>query len=248
MLFFLLALEQIDDIHVVPPGLGADRIRSGRRSPVRLCTFIATPCGDRCVVALAQHRGDGSSLEVGGTRVQRCLETAAGTVGKGFLTKRFGRADDAGHQARRRLDDRHGRDLAAAQHVVADRQLLADLVARTLVDTLVAAADEQDRRAPPASSRATPWSNRRPCGESRMQRMSGLGLAQRAHRADHRLGLEAPSPRRRRRARRPPGDAGLRCARAGRARAARRRRPRARARRHRLPSGPGNTSGKIVST
>src|SRR4029077_3898143 len=120
----------------------------GATQPGPLCTLLATPCGDGCVVPFAQDCGNASSLKLGGTRVQRCLETALGAVRKCFVTKRFGRTDNAGHQARRRLDDCHGRDLAAAQHVVTDRQLLADLIARTLVDTLVAAADEEDRALP----------------------------------------------------------------------------------------------------
>ena len=55
----------------------------------------------------------------------------------------FGRSDDARDKSRDRVDDRHDGDLTAAQDVVPDRELLADLGARALVDALVAPADEE---------------------------------------------------------------------------------------------------------
>ena len=52
------------------------------------------------MVALAEDGGDRASLEISGTGVERCLETAAGTLGKRLLAERFGRTDHAGDETR----------------------------------------------------------------------------------------------------------------------------------------------------
>ncbi len=141
------------------------------------------------MIALAQHRRDRASLEVGGACVQRCLEAASGAIRKRLIAERFRRTDHAGHQPSGGFDDRHRRDLTAAQHVVTDRQLLADLVARTLIDALIAAADKEDRafgRELVSDSLIELTSLRREQDAPDV----GLGFAQRAHRAYHRFRLE----------------------------------------------------------
>jgi hypothetical protein len=49
-------------------------------------------------------------------------------------------AEHAGQKARASVDDRHGRDLAAAQHEVAEAQLLVDETPHPLVEPFVAPA------------------------------------------------------------------------------------------------------------
>src|SRR5579864_919997 len=96
------------------------------------------------MVALAQDGRDRASLEISWACVEGRLETAAGTFGKCLLTERLRRSDDAGDETGGCLDHGHRGDFAAAENVVSDGQLVADLVARTLVDALVTTADEQD--------------------------------------------------------------------------------------------------------
>src|SRR3569833_589810 len=54
-------------------------------------------------------------------------------------------AQDTGHEPHNRVDDHRGRQLAAAQNVVADGKLhVAVELVDALVDTLIASADQHD--------------------------------------------------------------------------------------------------------
>ena len=76
--------------------------------------------------------------------------------------------DRARQQADHRVDHDEGRQLAAGQDVVADRELEVDERADPLVDALVAGADEDEVRSAPARSWARAWSNTSPAGSSRI--------------------------------------------------------------------------------
>ncbi len=91
------------------------------------------------MVAAEQDLGHCLALELGRSRVLRVLEQA---VGERLLDDRFG-LDCPGQQAQHGVDDDHRRQLAAGQHVVADRQLQIDHPAHPVVDALVARAHEQ---------------------------------------------------------------------------------------------------------
>jgi hypothetical protein len=83
--------------------------------------LLVTPPGDRSVVPGEKDRGNvtppvppvpAGRLGVDGILQQPLL--------MGLLDERLGVADDAGQQARDRLDDRQHRHLAAVEHVVAE--------------------------------------------------------------------------------------------------------------------------------
>src|SRR5258708_18650522 len=108
---------------------------AGAPSPAQLLALLAVPSLDGGVVAAAQDFGYGPALEVGGPGVERWFEAVG--LGEGLASQRLRGAKGTGEQPCSGLDDRHGRDLAPAEHVVADAQLLADLRSRALLDALV---------------------------------------------------------------------------------------------------------------
>src|SRR2546430_1178123 len=62
-------------------------------------------------------------------------------IGVGFRARRVGPAEHAGNEPNSRIGDDQGGNLAAAEHVIADRDLLrSEMVGDALVDTLVMAA------------------------------------------------------------------------------------------------------------
>src|SRR5215831_16188437 len=104
----------------------------------------APPAPNPAVIAREQDRWDRPVAEHLGARVLRVLEQAPRervVRGGGLLAER------AGHESRHRLGDHEGGQLAAAEHVVADRQLLIhEMLAHALVHTLVAAAHQDQVR------------------------------------------------------------------------------------------------------
>ena len=129
------------------------------RPPQRL---TPAPPRDTRVVARQQHRAapaqprnSSGRVYCGGSSRPLANDSRSGCA---FAAQR------ARQEPRDRVGDHQGRQLAARQHVVADRQLLVrDVLAHALVHALVAAGQE-DRGAPPASSRATACVKRRPAG------------------------------------------------------------------------------------
>ena len=85
-----------------------------------------------------------------------------------------------GQQPRHGVDDDQRRELAAGQHVVADRQLEVDEVADPLVDALVARADEDQVRARRRGRRPAPGGRPRRPASSRIAVESGRRSASRA--------------------------------------------------------------------
>src|SRR5579859_5133615 len=105
-----------------------------------LRSLLPAPLPDSRVVAREQHVGDAHAPVLGGPRE---LRAACQVSTERVLRERVRVSDDAGDQAPDRIDQQHRRDLAAAQHVVADRDLVRGKTrAHTVVDALVAAADD----------------------------------------------------------------------------------------------------------
>ena len=97
------------------------------------------PGGDLAVIAGDEHLRDRPALPHLRPGVLRVFQQAVGEalLGAGGL-----RAHDAGHQPHAGIDQRHGGDLAAGQHVIADRDLFESArLDHPLVDALEAAAD-----------------------------------------------------------------------------------------------------------
>src|SRR5213082_264470 len=115
-----------------------------RHRGLALRGLLPAPLPNPGVVAREQHVGDAHAAIFGRPRELR----AAGQLSaERVLLQGLRVADHAGDQAADRVDEHHRRDLAAAQDVVADRDLVrgqarADLV----VDALVAAADDDQPR------------------------------------------------------------------------------------------------------
>ena len=98
------------------------------------------PFVDRGVVAGEQHLGDVEAAVAGRAGVLRVLEQA---VVEALVDRAPLVAEHAGQRADHRVDDDHGRQLAAGEHVVAQRDDLVGQGVAALVDALVVAADEQ---------------------------------------------------------------------------------------------------------
>src|SRR5579859_6593350 len=105
-----------------------------------LRSLLPAPLPDSRVVAREQHVGDAHAPVLG----RPCELRAARQVStERVLHQRVRVSDDAGDQAPDRVDQHHRRDLAAAQHVVADRDLVRGQTrAHAIVDALVSAADD----------------------------------------------------------------------------------------------------------
>ena len=152
-----------------------------------------------------------------------------------------GQQPDAG------IEQRHGGDLAARQHVVADRNLLEPAALdHALVDAFEAAADDD---APgPVGQRRDPRLRQRRAARAHQQARPRVACAALASIAAARRRRASPCRARRRPACRRPCDACRshdRGCRPPRATTVRRRAP---CRRGSRRAGPGNISGKIVST
>ena len=147
-------------------------------------------------------------------------------------------ADHARHEPRDRVDDHQRRQLAARQHVVADRQLLGRQAApHPLVHPFVAAAQHHDV---PQPAQPLGVGVREPPPSGDVSTTAAGAPALRANRFDRRetaAPASAPSPARRRTARRRRPGAGRSCNRAGRA--PRRRAARARSPARRSPPSSG---------
>ena len=171
-----------------------------------------------------------------------------------FLKRFEGRrslvAQHSRQQPRHRIDHHRRRQLAAAQHIIADRNLFIRQVLRhALVHAFVAAADQQQFRALRSAVR------HRLIEHAALRRKQHHFLARTSRSGqidstacEHRLAASAPCPRRRRTAGHPPSCAGrvssradCGCgSRAGPASLARFTTP--------CANGPAKNSGKIVST
>ena len=91
------------------------------------------------MVAGEEDLRDAGAAEVFGTGVLGVFEEAGGegVVGRGGLV-----AEDAGEEAGDGVEDDEGGELAAAEYVVADRELLVDVGFDAFVEALVAGADQ----------------------------------------------------------------------------------------------------------
>src|SRR4029077_5657838 len=99
--------------------------------------LAAAPLLDAGVVAREEHVGDQQPPIVGGTRE---LRPSGGLFREAVLRQRLRISDYAGHQPGHSVDEYHRGDLAAAQNIVADRDLArgqpgADAVVDALVST-----------------------------------------------------------------------------------------------------------------
>src|SRR6266851_5878870 len=154
-----------------------------RRSFSRL---VAAPLLDAGVVAREEHVGDHQSPKVGGTGELRpsrrlCRETV--------WRKWLWISDDAGHEPGHSVDEDHRRDLAAAQHIVADRDLArGQPSADAIVDALVSTAHDDHA-----------WLCSELCGELLVEALAPwlhehdrawVVRTDRLHRLEHRLGLD----------------------------------------------------------
>ena len=125
-----------------PALLFAERVRRdqvGAACSSHLQGLAVPPAGDRLVVAGEQHRGDRLPFPVCRAGPLRVFEAPRR---ERFLAGGERAAEDAGDEARHRLDDRRRRHLAARQDEVADPQLLVDQPRRPLVDPFVAPTDQ----------------------------------------------------------------------------------------------------------
>ena len=114
----------------------------GAELPGALVGLFLLPAGDLGEVARKQDVGDPPAAEFGGAGVDRRRQQVvlkAVREGRGFV------ADGARNDAHDRVGDDAGRQLAARQHVVADRDFARDEVfADAVVDALVVAAEDDD--------------------------------------------------------------------------------------------------------
>src|SRR5436309_15593294 len=105
------------------------------------------------VIAREQDLGYPHAPEVGGPRV---LRTPRELAAERVVLERLRVPHHAGHEPAHGVDQRHGGDLAAALHVVADRDLARGEAGKEpVVDPLVAAADDDQARLARELSRDT---------------------------------------------------------------------------------------------
>src|SRR5882762_5628443 len=106
--------------------------------------LLAAPLLDAGVVSGKENFGNAHAAILGRPRV---LRPARRLDGKIVVGQRVWIADDAGHQARDRIDQHHRGDLAAAQDIVADRYLArVERGPNAVVDPFVPSAhDDQPR-------------------------------------------------------------------------------------------------------
>ena len=96
------------------------------------------------MVAAHEHRGHALAVELGRTGVLRVLEQAAVLGGRERLVHVAHLvAQGAGNKTHDGVGYDHSGQLAAREHVVADRQALVGIRIRALIDALVTTAHEQ---------------------------------------------------------------------------------------------------------
>ncbi len=134
---------------------GREQVRApGERPPQRL---PQPPAAHGAVIAADEDRRHVLAAERRRPGVLRVLEQS---VGERFLVGRCV-VDRSREQPDHRVDDDEGRQLAAGQDVVADRELEIDEGPDPLVDALVARADEDRGGTASARSWARSWLNGR---------------------------------------------------------------------------------------
>src|SRR5215204_1919513 len=127
-----LSFEETDLKQVRPP-LPCDPLRLG-----------APPPRNRSMIAGEQHLWDRAPLPFARPGVMGIFEEPAFEA---LLRAGGVLAHDAREQSHTGVEHRHGGDLAAREHIVADRDLLErPALDRPLVDALEAAADDEDTR------------------------------------------------------------------------------------------------------
>ena len=118
--------------------------RSGRRSRVIRSASSLPPFVDPLVIARQQHVGNRAPLPFARPRVMGIFEQAALEA---LLLARFDLAHHAGDQPHAGVEHGERRDLAARQHVVADRHLDQPAAGDdALVDALETRADDDEPR------------------------------------------------------------------------------------------------------
>src|SRR5581483_6446548 len=114
------------------------------RGVLALLGLLPAPAVDARVVAREKHLGHAHAAKLGRARVLRAARKLAA---ERVVLERRRVADDAGDEPADRVDQHHGRDLGAAQYVIADRDLAgAEAGAHAVVDALVAAAHDDQAR------------------------------------------------------------------------------------------------------
>src|SRR5215218_5658215 len=104
-----------------------------------LAAARAAPRPDLGVVSRQQDLGDAPAPVLRRTRVVRVLGIAAQRLAEGLLDRGLRMAERTGQLAQDRVADDHRRQLAAREHVAADRDLVrAEVVDDPLVEALVA--------------------------------------------------------------------------------------------------------------
>ena len=164
----------------------------GRRSRVRSRACSRAPAPDRAVVAGVRIAGTSMPAELGGRVYCGYSSRPARTTPPPSTRRRWRPGSSRMH----RVDDDQRRQLAAGEHVVADRELEVDERADALVDALVAGADEdavRPRRRDPA---ARAWRKTSPAGSSRIDARFRPAQLRRARRrpAPGRRTIPAPPP------------------------------------------------------
>src|SRR6202521_2534918 len=120
------------------PLLAVEQVRAATARP--LGRLSAAPALDLRMVARAKHLGDGMPLELRGPGVVRVFEEM---LVEGFVFGRFFGPEHPGDQPADGIDHHHRGELAAGQHVVANRDLLVDQVrGNPLIDALIPSADQ----------------------------------------------------------------------------------------------------------
>ena len=96
------------------------------------------------MIATHEHRGHTLAVELGGAGVLRIFEQAT-VLGsrEGLIHVAHLIAQGAGDEANDSIGHDHGGELAAREHIVADRQALVGIRIRALIDALVATAHKQ---------------------------------------------------------------------------------------------------------
>src|ERR1700674_3262183 len=123
-------------------GLRVEQIGTATARP--LGGLGSAPALDLGMMAGKQHLRNLVSLEDRGPRVVRVLEQL---LGKRLVFGRLLRTEDTGDEPAHGVDQHNGRELAAGEHVITDRDLPVDQVGTDpLVDALVAAADQIEVR------------------------------------------------------------------------------------------------------
>src|SRR6266851_933076 len=101
-----------------------------------------TPRADLRMVAAQEDLRHPRSAEILRPRVMRIFEQTARA--ERLLVQRFRVADHARHKTRDRLDHDHRGKLAAAQHIIANRNFPIHERSDALINTFIATGDEQE--------------------------------------------------------------------------------------------------------